>query len=42
MDWKGNELKSNKPISFNGKNTSLMEEFMSECKKYGGEDDDEN
>lgn len=43
-EWieKATSLSLNKPISFNGKNTSLMEEFMSECRKYGVEDDDEN
>ena len=43
-EWieKATSLSLNKPISFNGKNTSLMDEFMAECKKYGVEDEDEN
>ena len=43
-DWieKATSLSLNRPISFNGKNTSLMEEFAAQCKKYGIEDEDEN
>jgi hypothetical protein len=43
-EWieKATSLSLSKPISFNGKNTSLMDEFTTECKKYGVGDEDEN